>query len=160
MHSAVIACGRTGLTIGTRPGMRSTTPSSPSAPPPRCTVADERAWVERMLPDYDNLRAAFEGATADQDIDLALRLVTSLPELAYLRVGYESAGWAERVVDLATPTTRCSPRPSVWPRGAPGIAASFSRARSLAALAQGGVPGRGTGRVAYPGRRTRRRCSV
>ena len=40
---------------------------------------------------------------AERDIDLALRLVTSLPELVHLRVGYESAGWAERVVDLANP---------------------------------------------------------
>ena len=40
--------------------------------------AEERDWVERMLPDYDNLRAAFERAMADDDIDLALRLVTSV----------------------------------------------------------------------------------
>ena len=65
--------------------------------------ADERAWVERMLPDYDNLRAAFERAMADRDIDLALRLVTSLPELVHLRVGYEAAGWAERALELADP---------------------------------------------------------
>ena len=112
--------------------------------------ADERAWVERMLPEYDNLRAAFERAMADRDIDLALRLVTSLPELAYLRVGYESAGWAERVVDLASPdhplfaaAVGVAARVA-WNRG------EFSRGRSLAALAQGRVPGRGTGRVAYP----------
>ena len=41
---------------------------------------EEQAWVEQMLPDYDNLRAAFEHAMAAGDIDLALRLVTSLPE--------------------------------------------------------------------------------
>ena len=34
--------------------------------------ADERAWVERMLPDYDNLRVAFEHAMADADVDTAL----------------------------------------------------------------------------------------
>ena len=112
--------------------------------------ADERAWVERMLPDYDNLRAAFERAMADRDIDLALRLVTSLPELAHLRVGYESAGWAERAVDLADPDHPLFPAAvglaarGAWNRG------EFSRARSLAALAEGRVPGRGTGRVAYP----------
>jgi len=47
--------------------------------------ADERAWVERLVPnarttftapDYDNLRAAFERAMAVSDIGLALRLVT------------------------------------------------------------------------------------
>ena len=112
--------------------------------------ADERAWVERMLPDYDNLRAAFERAMADRDVDLALRLVTSLPELVHLRVGYESAGWAERVVELANPdhpafaaTVGFAAR-GVWNRG------DFDRARSLAMLAEGRVPGRGTGRIAYP----------
>ena len=42
---------------------------------------EEGAWVERMLPDYDNLRVAFEHVIADGDVDTALRLVTSLPEL-------------------------------------------------------------------------------
>ena len=86
---------------------------------------DERAWVERMLPDYDNLRAAFERASADQDIDLARRLVTSLPELAYLRLGYESAGWAERVVDHADRDHPLFAAAVGVPRGARGIAVSF-----------------------------------
>lgn len=112
--------------------------------------ADEQAWVERMLPDYDNLRASFERAMADRHVDVALRLVTSLSELVHLRVGYESAGWAERVVDLATPDHPRFPAAvglaarGAWNRG------EFSRAQALAALAQGRVPGRGTGRVAYP----------
>ena len=112
--------------------------------------ADERAWVERMLPDYDNLRAAFERAIAVRDIDLALRLVTSLPELVHLRVGYESAGWAERTVELADPGHPLFPAAvgfaarGAWNRG------EHARARSLAALANGRTPGRGTGRVAYP----------
>src|SRR4029077_19925140 len=62
---------------------------------------DEQAWVVRMLPDYDNMRASFESAVADRDIDLALRLVTSLTELAHLRIGYEAAGWAEQLLGLA-----------------------------------------------------------
>lgn len=62
---------------------------------------DERAWAERILPDYDNLRAAFECAMTDDDIDRALRLVTSLPEPVFLRIGYEPALWAERVLDIA-----------------------------------------------------------
>lgn len=112
--------------------------------------ADEQAWVERMLPDYDNLRAAFEHATADGDIDLALRLVTSLPELVHLRVGYESAGWAERTLELADaehplfPTAVGLAARGAWNRG------DFSRARSLATLAEGRVPRRGTGRNAFP----------
>ena len=86
---------------------------------------------------------------AERDIDIALRLVTSLPELVHLRVGYESAGWAERVVDWRTPTIRCSPPRSASPRGVHGIA-GHHRARSLAALAKGRAPRRGSGRVAYP----------
>jgi predicted ATPase/DNA-binding SARP family transcriptional activator len=112
---------------------------------------DERDWVERVLPDFDNLRAAFERAAADRDAELALRLVTSLPELAHLRVGYESASWAERALDLADPghplfaaAVGAAAR-GAWNRG------DFAHARSLAALAGGRVPGRGTGRVAYPG---------
>lgn len=113
--------------------------------------ADERAWVERMLPDYDNLRAAFERAMATRDVDTALRLVTSLPELVHLRIGYEPSGWAERAVDLA-------PQDHPLFAAAVGFAARGAwnrgdndRARSLALLAGGRVPGRGTGRVAYPG---------
>ena len=112
--------------------------------------ADERAWVELTLPDYDNLRAAFERAMADGDIDLALRLVTSLAELAHLRVGYESAGWAERTLYLANPDHPLFPAAvglaarGAWNRG------DFTRARSLAKMAEGRVPGRGTGRVAHP----------
>ena len=113
--------------------------------------AEEQAWVERMLPDYDNLRAAFEYAMAARDVDTALRLVTSLPEFVHLRIGYESAGWAERVVELAD-----SSHPlyvaavgfaarGAWNRG------DFVSAEALASLAKGRVPGRGNGRVAYPG---------
>ena len=94
--------------------------------------ADERAWVVRMRPDFDNLRAAFECAMADGDVDLALRLVMSLPEL----------------VNLASATTRPvgrigarrgRSRPCVF-AAAVGFAArgawirgDFDRARSIAA---------------------------
>ena len=122
--------------------------------------ADERAWVERMLPDYDNLRAAFERAMADRDIDLALRLVTSLPELAHLRVGYEAAGWAERSLELADPdhplfaaAVGFAAR-GAWNRG------DSTRARSLATLAQGRVPGRGHRPRRLSRRRARRCCAV
>jgi predicted ATPase len=111
----------------------------------------EKAWVERMLPDYDNLRVAFEHLMAVSDVDGALRLVTSLPEFVHLRIGYESSGWAERVVEVAD-----SDHPlyvsavgfaarGAWNRG------DFVAAEALATLAQGRVPGRGNGRVAYPG---------
>ena len=113
--------------------------------------ADEGAWVDRMLPDYDNLRAAFEHVIADRDIDITLRLVTSLSEFVHLRIGYESSGWAERAVELADPdhplyaaAVGFAAR-GAWNRG------EFDRARSLASLADGRVPARGNGRVAYPG---------
>ena len=113
--------------------------------------ADEGAWVDRMLPDYDNLRAAFEHVIADRDIDIALRLVTSLSEFVHLRIGYESSGWAERAVELADPdhplyaaAVGFAAR-GAWNRG------EFDRARSLASLAGGRVPARGNGRIAYPG---------
>lgn len=111
---------------------------------------DEGAWVERTLPDYDNLRAAFEYAAADGDIDRALRLSTSLAELVHLRIGYEPAGWAERALDAAPPGHPLLPAAAglaargAWNRG------EFDRARSLARLADGRNPRRGTGRVAYP----------
>ena len=113
--------------------------------------ADERAWVERMLPDYDNLRVAFEHAMADSDVDTALTLVTSLPEFVHLRIGYESSGWAERLVELADPdhplysaVVGFAAR-GAWNRG------EQSHARSLAALGDGRAPARGNGRIAYPG---------
>ena len=112
---------------------------------------DEGAWVERMLPDFDNLRVAFEHAIAVRDMDTALLLVTSLSEFVHLRIGYESSGWAERAVELAEPghplysaAVGFAAR-GAWNKG------EFDRARSLASLADGRVPDRGNGRVAYPG---------
>jgi predicted ATPase/DNA-binding SARP family transcriptional activator len=113
--------------------------------------ADEREWVERMLPDYDNLRAAFEHAMAADDVDMALRLVTSLSEFVHLRIGYESSGWAQRALaragsdhPLFAAAVGFAAR-GAWNRG------DSERARSLATLAGDRVPGRGNGRVAYPG---------
>ena len=111
---------------------------------------DERMWVERTLPDADNLRVAFQQVIADRDADLAMRLVTSLPEVWHLRIGYEAAGWAEQALDLA---------PADHPLFVAGIGAAargawnlgnFGRALRLAARAGGRVPGRGTARTGYP----------
>ena len=123
----------------------------PSRPPRGCTAPTSAAWVLRMLPDYDNLRAAFEHAMSAGDIDLAMRLVTSLPEFVHLRIGYEASGWAERALDEAGPDHALFAAAvgfaarGAWNRG------DFDRARSIAMLAQGRVPDRGNGRVAYPG---------
>jgi predicted ATPase/DNA-binding SARP family transcriptional activator len=112
---------------------------------------DEQGWVERTLPDYDNLRTAFEHAMANHDIDLALRLVTSLAELLGLRVGYEVTDWAERVVAVADPDHRLfAAAAGTAARGA-WIRSDYSRARSLATLAEGRLPARGTARMCYCG---------
>jgi tetratricopeptide (TPR) repeat protein len=114
-------------------------------------TAGERTWVERILPDYDNLRVAFEHAMAASDIDSALRLVTSLSEFVHLRIGFEASGWAERALAIADPehplyaaAVGFAAR-GAWNRG------DQARARALASLAHGRLPGRGNGRVAYPG---------
>ncbi|KAA1249676.1 AfsR/SARP family transcriptional regulator [Mycobacterium simiae] len=110
----------------------------------------ERDWVERMMPDYDNLRAAFERAMADDDSDLALRLVAALPELVGLRIGYEMAEWAQRVIAVVEPehplfaTAVGVAARGAWTHG------DYAHARDLVALAQGRVPAPGTARVAYP----------
>jgi predicted ATPase/DNA-binding SARP family transcriptional activator len=111
---------------------------------------DEQAWVERTLPDRDNLRVAFDQAFADRNGEVALRLVTSLAELMHLRVGYESAAWAEQALDIAPaghpllPAAVGAAARGAWNRG------DFTRARKLAARAGGGVPHRGSARIAYP----------
>lgn len=112
---------------------------------------DERTWVDRLLPDYDNLRVAFEHALSVHDVDTALRLVTSLPEVVHLRHSYESAAWAERAVEVAESTHPLYAAAvgfaarGAWNRG------EFDKARTLANLAQGRAPARGAARVAYPG---------
>jgi tetratricopeptide (TPR) repeat protein len=66
-------------------------------------------------------------------------------------MGYESSGWAERAVELAVPSHPLYTAAvgfaarGAWTRG------EFERARSLGNLAQGRSPGRGNGRIAYPG---------
>ncbi|MFB1298674.1 BTAD domain-containing putative transcriptional regulator [Mycobacterium sp. pW049] len=114
-------------------------------------TADEAAWVERILPDYDNLRAAFEHAMAVGEVDAALQLVTSLSEIVHLRIGFETSGWAERalaVTDAGHPLFAAAvgfAARGAWNRG------DHARARALASRAEGRDPGRGNGRVAYPG---------
>lgn len=110
-------------------------------------TADERQWVERVLPDYDNLRAAFEHAMDEQDIDLALRFVAAVPELIGWRVGYEVAEWAERVITVAAPEHPLFPAVVGTAARVAWTRADFPRAKTLAALAKGRRPGRGSARV-------------
>ncbi len=111
---------------------------------------DEQAWVERTLPDRDNLRVAYDQAFADRDVEVLLRLVTALAEVLALRVGYESAAWAQQALDMAPVDHPL--RPAAVGAAARGAWAwgDFAGARKLAALAEGQVPPRGTARIAYP----------
>jgi predicted ATPase/DNA-binding SARP family transcriptional activator len=111
---------------------------------------DEQAWVDQTLPDYDNLRAAYRHAIAESDIDLALRLVTAVPEFVHLRIGYEASEWAERLLDSVDsdhpryPAAVGFAARGAWNRG------DFRRARELARRAQDRDPPAGTPRIAYP----------
>jgi predicted ATPase/DNA-binding SARP family transcriptional activator len=110
----------------------------------------ERMWVERTMPDFDNLRAAFEQTMADRDGDRATRLVASLPEVSQVRLGYEPAEWAERALELIRedhPLFVAAVGSAA--RGAWNVG-DFPRARRLAARAAGRRPGRGTARSGYP----------
>ena len=69
-------------------------------------------------------------------------------ELGYLRVGYESAEWAERALDRPSPSTRCSPRRSGPRRAGPGTGATSGGPASWPPGRR--CPRRGTGRIAYP----------
>ncbi len=107
--------------------------------------------MEEALADYDNFRAAFLRARADRDWDLAVRLVTAVPELVNLRIGYEASGWAERLLDEVDPD---HPRYVV----AVGAAArgawnrnEYALAARLARRAEGRHPPLETPRIAYPG---------
>ena len=85
------------------------------------------------------------------DVDAALRLVTSLSEIVHLRIGYETSGWAERVLAATDPSHPLFAAAvgfaarGAWNRG------DHPRARALASRAEGRAPGRGNGRVAFPG---------
>lgn len=111
---------------------------------------DEQAWVERTLPDRDNLRVAYDQVFADRNGELVLRLVTAPTEVLNLRVGYESAAWAEGALGIApadhplfAAAVGTAAR-GAWARG------DFARARRLAARADGRFPARGTARISYP----------
>lgn len=120
--------------------------------------ADERAWVARLTPDagttyaaldFDNVRAAFERAMADRDVDLALRLVTSLLDLMN-RTGYRPAGWAYRVIEVADPDHPLFAAAVGVAARAAWVLGDFSGARRLAQRATGRVPGPCTGYLGYP----------
>ncbi len=60
----------------------------------------EAHWVERLDRDFDNLRAAVRSATADGDVDTALRLIAASRHFAFRRMRYEIVHWAEDALAL------------------------------------------------------------
>ncbi len=120
--------------------------------------ADEKAWVERLTPDagatyaapdIGNLRSAFETAMGACDLDLALRLVTSLHDLAN-RIGYYATGWAYRVIEVADRGHPLFPAAVGVAARAAWVLGDFSGARTLARMADGRVPGPNTGYLGHP----------
>ncbi|GAB7144226.1 BTAD domain-containing putative transcriptional regulator [Mycobacterium riyadhense] len=111
---------------------------------------EEQDWVERVLPDYDNLRAAFDRAMDEHDTGVALRLGAATPEFLGWRIGYEEAALAERVIAVADPDHPLFPAVVGAAARVAWNHADFAHAKSLAALARGRRPLRGTARVVYP----------
>ena len=120
--------------------------------------ADERAWVERMAPDagtlyaspdFENLRTAFEHVMSDGDLDLALRLVTSLIDLMN-RTGYHAARWVYRVVDSADHDHPLFVSAVGVAARAAWVLGDFPHARSLAGMAAGRVASRRPCYLAHP----------
>jgi predicted ATPase/DNA-binding SARP family transcriptional activator len=119
---------------------------------------DEAAWVQRILPragttfvapDFDNLRTAFEFAMATHDIDLALRLVTSLPEI-HIRVGYDPMDWVERAIQAADRGHPLFPAAVGTVARGYQVLGEFAHAREILSLAEGSEPGSGASFLAYP----------
>lgn len=110
---------------------------------------DEQAWIQRIMPgpagystpEYDNLRSAFEYAMAGGDLGLGLRLVTSLPELLFMRTGVHSGEWAARLVAVADPGHPLFTAAVGTAARAAWIVGRYARARTLANLAPARVAG-------------------
>ena len=127
---------------------RTTSRGSPRQAAARAAGPDERAWVERALPDYDNLRAAFERAFADRDADLALRLVDvdARADAPARRLRGRRRGRSARSSSSPTGATRCAPAAvgvaarGAWNRGEFARAARRSP-RGPGAARRAGAPG-------------------
>lgn len=111
---------------------------------------DERKWVEKMLPDADNLRAASAFALAERDVDLALRLAAALPEVLQVRRGFESVEWIDWALDLSSPGHPLfAAAVGAASRGA-WCVGDFAKGKKLAARAKGALLGPGTARSGHP----------
>ncbi|WP_286199264.1 AfsR/SARP family transcriptional regulator [Mycolicibacterium sp. ELW1] len=104
--------------------------------------AQEAEWIARFVteparytaPDYDNLRSAFETMVTVGDVDRALRLVVSLPEVMFMRIGVHSGEWAETVVEIADEDHPLYSAAVGTAARAAWFAGSYDRARQLVAL--------------------------
>lgn len=65
---------------------------------------DEAAWSRALDLDADNFRAAHLTAIRRGDVDSALRIVASLREHAFRRIGYEIVAWADETMAMAGAT--------------------------------------------------------
>lgn len=105
--------------------------------------AQEAQWIARFVvepdrytaPDYDNLRSAVETMVTAGDVDRALRLVSSLPEVMFMRIGVHSGDWAEKVVQLADEDHPLYSAAVGTAARAAWFAGRYQRARQLVALA-------------------------
>lgn len=104
--------------------------------------AQEAEWIARFVteparyttPDYDNLRSAFETMVTVGDVDRAMRLVISLPEVMFMRIGVHSGEWAETVVQIADEDHPLYSAAVGTAARAAWFAGRYHRARQLVAL--------------------------
>ncbi|MCT7659402.1 BTAD domain-containing putative transcriptional regulator [Mycobacterium deserti] len=120
---------------------------------------DEPAWIQRMAPnacttysapDFENLRTAFDHVMAVGDLDAALRVVTSLIDLMN-RIGYHSARWAYRVVEIADRAHPLFPSAVGVAARAAWVLNDFARARSLVGMVAGRAVDPKVCYLAHPG---------
>ena len=146
-----------GIAHGATP---STSSASPRRPPAVCRASTSARGSRRRCRTTDNLRAAFEHAFAERDVDLALRLVAALPELTHVRGMYEADEWAQRSLDLAD---RSHPlfaaAVGTAARGAWGVG-DFARADAARGTGRRLPPRRGRRAVGLSRRRRRRRRAL
>ncbi|SUA13830.1 putative ATPase [Mycolicibacterium aichiense] len=104
--------------------------------------AQEAEWIARFVteparyttPDYDNLRSAFETMVTVGDVDRALRLVISLPEVMFMRIGVHCGEWAEKIVQIADEDHPLYSAAVGTAARAAWFAGRYHRARQLVAL--------------------------
>ena len=150
VHTAVIGCGRTALTMSRNRGMRSTTPTLPSAPRSACTVPTRGPGSSGCCPitttcaSHSSMSSPTATSIPRFGWSLAVRIRASANRLRVVRLG-GADGRAGRARPPAVRRRRRFRRPGSVEQGRvrPGA--------FVAMLAQGRAPGRGNGRVAYPG---------